>query len=102
MGHRYVLPPLEYDPETLEPHISASTIELHHNEHHRTNADGANEALAQLAVAIDLAVLRRPARVSQNEGAAIPGIVRSPPEPWCAQGSSVPEQAECRQQHPNG
>jgi superoxide dismutase, Fe-Mn family len=51
MSHRYVLPALEYDYGALEPHISARIIELHHNKHHKTYVDGANQALERLEAA---------------------------------------------------
>jgi Fe-Mn family superoxide dismutase len=45
---QYVLPGLPYDYAALEPHISARIMELHHDKHHKTYVDGANEALEQL------------------------------------------------------
>jgi Fe-Mn family superoxide dismutase len=45
---KYALPDLPYDYAALEPHISARIMELHHDKHHRTYVDGANEALEQL------------------------------------------------------
>ncbi len=49
----YVLPELSYDYAALEPHISASIMELHHSKHHQAYVTGANAALAALAAARD-------------------------------------------------
>jgi Fe-Mn family superoxide dismutase len=45
----YVLPPLPYPKDALEPHIDAQTMEIHHDKHHKSYVDGLNKALAQLA-----------------------------------------------------
>jgi superoxide dismutase, Fe-Mn family len=45
---KYVLPDLPYDYGALEPHISARIMQLHHDKHHRTYVDAANEALESL------------------------------------------------------
>jgi Fe-Mn family superoxide dismutase len=39
------LPPLPYDYDALEPHISRQTIEFHHDKHHQAYVDKANAAL---------------------------------------------------------
>jgi Fe-Mn family superoxide dismutase len=49
----YVLPELTYDYAALEPHISATIMELHHSKHHQAYVTGANAALAALAAARD-------------------------------------------------
>jgi Fe-Mn family superoxide dismutase len=45
----YVLPPLPYAYEALEPHIDAQTMRLHHDIHHKSYVDGLNKAIEQLA-----------------------------------------------------
>jgi Fe-Mn family superoxide dismutase len=45
----YVLPPLPYSFDALEPHIDAQTIEIHHGKHHAAYVKGLNAALAKLA-----------------------------------------------------
>jgi Fe-Mn family superoxide dismutase len=48
---KYTLPDLPYDFAALEPHISGTIMELHHDRHHRNYVLGANEALEKLAEA---------------------------------------------------
>jgi Fe-Mn family superoxide dismutase len=43
MSHQ--LDPLPYSPNTLEPHIDARTMEIHHGKHHQTYVDKLNAAL---------------------------------------------------------
>jgi Fe-Mn family superoxide dismutase len=45
---RYTLPDLPYDYSALEPHVSATIMELHHDKHHAAYVKGANEAIEQL------------------------------------------------------
>ena len=45
---RYVLPDLPYDYGALEPHLSGRIMELHHDKHHRTYVETANECIEQL------------------------------------------------------
>ncbi|HEY0258351.1 MAG TPA: superoxide dismutase [Lacisediminihabitans sp.] len=49
----YTLPPLPYDYSALEPHISGTIMELHHDKHHQAYVTGANTAIDQLAEARD-------------------------------------------------
>jgi superoxide dismutase, Fe-Mn family len=41
----YTVPPLPYDAAALEPHISARTMQFHHDKHHQAYATNANNAL---------------------------------------------------------
>ena len=43
--NEYVLPDLAYDYGALEPHIAGEIMQLHHDKHHRTYVNGANQAL---------------------------------------------------------
>ncbi len=45
----YILPPLTYAYEALEPSIDAETMRLHHDKHHAAYVKGANGALAKLS-----------------------------------------------------
>lgn len=47
----YTLPELGYDYGALQPHISATIMELHHTKHHQAYVTGANAALAGMAEA---------------------------------------------------
>ena len=47
----YTLPELSYDYASLEPHISARIMELHHSKHHAAYVAGANAALEAMAEA---------------------------------------------------
>ena len=47
----YSLPELSYDYASLEPHISARIMELHHSKHHQAYVTGANAALEAMAEA---------------------------------------------------
>lgn len=40
---QHELPPLPYDLDALEPHISGSTLEFHHGKHHRAYVTKVNE-----------------------------------------------------------
>ena len=42
----YELPALPYAPTALEPHIDATTMEIHHGKHHATYIAKLNEAIA--------------------------------------------------------
>lgn len=42
----FSLPSLPYAPDSLEPHIDAATMNIHHGKHHQAYVDNANKALA--------------------------------------------------------
>lgn len=46
---QYVLPPLPYAYDALEPHIDKETMQLHHDKHHKAYVDGLNKTLKALA-----------------------------------------------------
>ena len=43
----YILPPLPYAKDALEPHIDAQTMEIHHGKHHNAYVTNANNAMAK-------------------------------------------------------
>ncbi|HEY1923142.1 MAG TPA: superoxide dismutase, partial [Tepidisphaeraceae bacterium] len=45
----YVLPPLPYAYDALEPHIDAETMRLHHDKHHQAYVTNLNKTLKELA-----------------------------------------------------
>lgn len=47
-GTEYVLPPLPYAYDALEPYIDEATVRLHHDKHHAAYVAGANAAIAKL------------------------------------------------------
>ena len=49
----FVLPPLPYDYNALEPHIDEQTMRLHHDKHHLGYVKGLNTSLAKLKQARD-------------------------------------------------
>jgi len=48
MAKTYNLPPLPYNYNALEPHISEQIMKLHHDKHHQAYVTGANTALDKL------------------------------------------------------
>ncbi len=68
----YVLPPLPYAYDALEPVIDAQTMQLHHTRHHQAYVTGLNNALKKLAEArgsSDFALVKHWSReVSFNGG----------------------------------
>jgi len=67
----YTLPPLQYPPDALEPHIDAKTISLHHDKHHAGYVNGLNDALAKLEEARkknDFAVVQHLSRLVAFHG----------------------------------
>lgn len=47
--NEFVLPPLPYAKDALEPHVDAQTMEIHHDVHHAGYVKGLNKALKELA-----------------------------------------------------
>src|SRR5436309_541960 len=43
----FVLPPLPYPANALEPAVDARTMEIHHDRHHKAYVDNLNNALAK-------------------------------------------------------
>src|ERR671931_2204923 len=41
----FILPPLPYPYDALEPHIDARTMEIHHSKHHQAYIDNVNKAI---------------------------------------------------------
>jgi len=48
---RFELPPLPYAKDALEPHLSAKTLELHHDKHHQAYLDKLKKAIADTPLA---------------------------------------------------
>src|SRR6266576_1615661 len=46
-GGAYVVPPLPYAFDALEPHIDARTMEIHHDKHHAAYVANLNKAVAE-------------------------------------------------------
>ena len=42
----FILPPLPYGLDALEPHIDARTMDIHHGKHHKAYVDNLNKAVA--------------------------------------------------------
>ena len=47
-GGPFILPPLPYAFDALEPHIDARTMEIHHDRHHKAYVDNLNKAFSQM------------------------------------------------------
>ncbi len=43
----FILPPLPYAFDALEPHIDARTMEIHHDKHHKAYVDNLNKAVTE-------------------------------------------------------
>ncbi len=71
----FKLPPLPYDFAALEPHIDKTTMEIHHDKHHKAYVDNLNKAVAGTDMAkMDIDALVKsvssstPAAVRNNAG----------------------------------
>lgn len=64
----FVLPPLPYAPNALEPHISARTFEFHHGKHHKAYVDTTNSLVAGTPLeTADLVTVVRTAKEQNNQ-----------------------------------
>jgi len=48
----FTLPPLPYEKNALEPHISSRTLDFHHGKHHQTYVDNLNKLIANTELEI--------------------------------------------------
>src|ERR1700744_818678 len=73
----YELPPLPYPNNALEPHIDATTMEIHHDRHHKAYVDNLNKAIAGNAALESKSIddLQKP--LSSSVPDAIKGPVRN-------------------------
>lgn len=72
----YMLPQLEFAYDSLEPHLDARTMEIHHTKHHQTYVDKLNAALAEHTELAELSVeelLRR----FDSLGDSVPAAVKT-------------------------
>src|SRR6266496_3104751 len=65
------LPPLPYPKEALEPHIDATTMEIHHDRHHKAYVDNVNKAIAGNA-----ALESKPVEALISDLASVPENIR--------------------------
>ena len=49
----FELPDLPYAKSALEPHISAKTLECHHDHHHRAYVDKLNQLIAAKSARVE-------------------------------------------------
>jgi Fe-Mn family superoxide dismutase len=54
----FSLPSLPYDYVALEPHIDATTMNIHHTKHHQTYVNNLNAALDKFPELKDLGLVR--------------------------------------------
>jgi superoxide dismutase, Fe-Mn family len=71
MAHE--LPPLPYPKEALEPHIDATTMEIHHDRHHKAYVDNLNKAIAGNA-----ALESKSLEALIKDLSAVPDAIRGP------------------------
>ncbi len=70
----HLLPPLPYDPVSLEPHIDARTMTLHHDKHHASYVENLNSALGkypELRSRTAIWLLLNPGKVPEAARAAV-------------------------------
>jgi len=68
----YVLPPLPYPAEALEPHIDSKTMEIHHGKHHATYITNVNKALEAHP-----GLAAKPVEALLKDLAAVPEAIRT-------------------------
>src|SRR5258708_27680941 len=71
MAHE--LPPLPYPTNSLEPHIDAKTMEIHHDKHHQAYVTNLNKALES-----SLALAAKSAEDLIKDLASVPDAIRGP------------------------
>lgn len=69
----FLVPPLPYAGNALEPYVSAKTLEFHHGKHHRAYVDTLNKliAVSELASMPLEEIIRVTTRAKDKEGVAI-------------------------------
>jgi Fe-Mn family superoxide dismutase len=70
----FELPPLPYDKAALEPHIDATTMEIHHGKHHAAYVNNLNKALESAPELANLSIeelLRSLSNVPENIRTAV-------------------------------
>jgi len=72
----YILPPLPYAYDALEPHIDSMTMEIHYSKHHQTYVNSLNAALEGAGIATDEPVEALVSRLDQLPE-AVRGAVRN-------------------------
>jgi Fe-Mn family superoxide dismutase len=73
----YELPPLPYANNALEPHIDATTMEIHHDRHHKAYVDNLNKAVAGNAALESKSIDDLMKALSSSVPDAIKGPVRN-------------------------
>jgi Fe-Mn family superoxide dismutase len=73
----YELPPLPYSNNALEPHIDATTMEIHHDRHHKAYVDNLNKAIAGNAALESKSIDDLMKALSSSVPDAIKGPVRN-------------------------
>lgn len=73
----YELPPLPYPNNALEPHIDGTTMEIHHDRHHKAYVDNLNKAIAGNAALESKSIDDLMKALSSSVPDAIKGAVRN-------------------------
>ena len=64
----FILPDLPFAKESLEPHMSAETLDFHHGKHHRAYVEKTNQMVQEKSLGGALSKLIRGARESGDQG----------------------------------